>query len=83
MFTEEEEDEARVFNNDIRRVFDKDDEEEEEGNSSKSVEDVAVEFSNKPEDPKSDNGPIMQRYALIFSIMHIIYCLSCWKFQVT
>ena len=37
MLTEEEEDEAREFNKDIRRIFDKD-EEEEEGNCSKSVD---------------------------------------------
>ena len=57
----EEEDEARGFNNDIRRIFESDDEEEEEGNSSKSFDDVRVELSNKPEEPKSDKNPNMQR----------------------
>ena len=59
---EEEGDEARGFDA-IRRIFDEDEEDEEEKeerNSSKSFDGVELR-NNKPEDPKSDNGPIMQR----------------------
>ena len=67
MLTEEEEDEAREFNKDIRRIFDEDDGKEEEGNSSKSVDEVTEDLGKKPEDRKSDKNLNMQR------------CYSCWN----
>ena len=81
---EEEGDEASGFD-DIRRIFDKDDEDEEEreeeGISSKLFDEVELD-NHKPEDPKSDNGSIMQRYALLVSIMHKP-CLSCWNLVIS
>ena len=84
---EEEGDEASGFD-DIRRIFDEDDEDEEEreeeGNSFKLFDVVELD-NHKPEDPKSDNGSIMQRYALLVimlaSCKNLALAVGSWSFH--
>ena len=61
---EEKEGEERASGfNDIRMIFDDDEEEEDgEGNSSKNSDEVTDEL-NKPEDPRSEKNPNVERYA--------------------